>query len=51
MSADGALQKAFHVRSLPTTILLDDGRIVAYRIGIRGARAVLEEAERRMGGV
>lgn len=51
VSADGALQKAFHVRSLPTTILLDDGRVVAYRIGIRGARAVLEEAERRQGGV
>jgi len=49
VSADGDLQKAFHVRSLPTTILLDDGRVVAYRIGIRGARAVLKEAERRLG--
>jgi thiol-disulfide isomerase/thioredoxin len=49
VSADGDLQKAFHVRSLPTTILLDDGRVVAYRIGIRGARAVLKEADRRLG--
>lgn len=45
VSADGELQEAFHVRSLPTTLLLDDGRVVAYRIGIRGARAVLNEAE------
>lgn len=48
VSTDGSLQTAFHVRTLPTTILLDDGRVVAYRIGIRGARAVLAEAERRL---
>jgi thiol-disulfide isomerase/thioredoxin len=49
VSADGDLQRAFHVRTLPTTILLDDGRVVAYRIGIRGARQILAEAERRLG--
>jgi len=50
VSADGALQKAFHVHTLPTTVLLDRGRVVAYRIGIRGTREVLAEAERRLVG-
>jgi len=49
VSADGELLKAFHVRSLPTTILLDRGQVVAYRIGIAGTRQVLAEAERRLG--
>jgi thioredoxin-like negative regulator of GroEL len=49
VSADGDLQKAFHVQSLPTTLLLDEGRVVAYRVGIRGARAVVKEADRRLG--
>lgn len=34
VSADGSLQKAFHAFTLPTTVLIDDGEVVEYAIGI-----------------
>lgn len=48
VSADGDLQRSYRAFTLPTTVLLDGGRVVGYGIGIRGTERLLEDAERRL---
>jgi thiol-disulfide isomerase/thioredoxin len=48
VSSDGSIQEAFHAESLPTTVLIEDGEVVRYAVGVRDTKRLLDAAERRL---
>ncbi|MFQ5527327.1 MAG: TlpA family protein disulfide reductase [Thermoanaerobaculia bacterium] len=51
ITSDGANYKAYEVRSIPSTALIDEtGTIVGYAVGLDGARALMAKAEAMVTG-